>query len=140
MIAINLSGIMFNENLDNNRLGLKQNQVVNVRHVEEVYNLKGEKLNLNEYALQVTTELGKEIGWIPTLETIQKYGEEAKANGNKQKLEMQRQRYIDCQFIRDNIITDLFRNHLEVQGKICRLQTCEVTGAVESISVMFDYM
>ena len=129
MIAINLSGITFS---DLNNLGLEQNQVVHVRHVE--------KYDDNEKALHIVTESGGPIGWIPKLETIQKYGEEAKANGDIQKLEMQRQRYIDCQFIRDNIITDLFRNHLEVQGKICRLQTDYESGDIISVSVMFDYM
>lgn len=129
MIAINLSGITFS---DLNNLGLEQNQVVHVRHVE--------KYDDNEKALQIITSSGNPIGWIPKLETIQKYGEEAKANGDMQKLEMQRQRYIDCQFIRDNIITDLFRNHLEVQGKICRLQTDYESGDIISISIMFDYM
>ena len=129
MIAINLSGITFSD-LDN--LGLEQNQIVHVRHVS--------KYDDNEKALHIVTELGCPIGWIPKLETIQKYGEEAKANGDMQKLEMQRQRYIDCQFIRDNIITDMFRNHIEVQGKICRIQTDYETGDIISVSVMFDYI
>lgn len=129
MIAINVSGITF---LDLDNLGLEQNQVVHVRHVE--------KYDDNETALEVVTETGNSIGWIPKLETIQKYGEGAKEEGNMQKVEMQRQRYLDCQFIRDNILTDLFRNHLEVQGKICRIQTDYETGSIISISVMFDYM
>ena len=60
--------------------------------------------------------------------------------GDQYKIDMQRQRWADTSFIRDNIITDMFRNHIEVQGKICRLQTDYETGDIISVSVMFNYM
>ena len=130
MIAINLSGITMTENLNN--LGLETDQVVRVIHVE--------KYDDNEKALSVVDEMNNLIGWIPKLETIEKYGKEAIELGDQYKIDMQRQRWADTSFIRDNIITDMFRNHIEVQGKICRLQTDFETGDIISVSVMFNYM
>ena len=130
MIAINLSGITMTENLNN--LGLETDQDVQVCHVE--------KYDDNEIALSVVTESGNLIGWIPKLETIEKYGKEAVKLGDDYKSKMQRQRWADTSFIRDNIITDMFRNHIKVQGKICRLQYDYETGDIISVSVMFNYM
>jgi len=130
LIAINLSGITMTENLNN--LGLETDQVVRVIHVE--------KYDDNEKALSVVDEMNNLIGWIPKLETIEKYGKEAIELGDQYKIDMQRQRWADTSFIRDNIITDMFRNHIEVQGKICRLQTDFETGDIISVSVMFNYM
>ena len=130
MIAINLSGIQSTKNLS--QLGLEKEQEVIVRHKPE--------WDDNELALAVCDQMGNLIGWIPKLETIQKYGEQAKAENNEQKADMQRRRWADTSFIRDHISTDMFRNNINVVGKICRLQEDWETGDILSVSVMFDYM
>lgn len=129
MIAINLSGI---QSTNPTKLSLEREQDVIVKHIE--------KWDDNELALGVHDEQGNLIGWIPKLETIEKYGKEAAAEGNQVRVERERTRWLDTSFIRDNITTDMYRNNLEVRGKICRLQEDYESGDIISVSVMFDYM
>ncbi len=130
MIAINLSGIQANEKLHN--LGLENGQVVTVKHHPE--------WDDNEKALAIHDEMGNQIGWIPKLETIVKYGKNAKELGNVEEAQKQRDRYSNASFIRDHVWTDMYRNHINVEGKICRVQHDFDTGNIMSVSVMFDYM
>lgn len=131
MIAINLAGVQAIDNL--NILALEREQECYISHVPEWDD------NERAYAVHRLDD-DVLIGWIPKLETIEKWGKKAVEENNTSKIEMERQRYINCEFIRDNVTTDMFQNHLEVKGKICRVQQDYETGDIISVSAMFDYM
>ena len=129
MISINLAGVSFT---NPTKLALETKQQVIVRHHKEYDD--------NERALGVHTEEGKLIGWIPKLETLQKYINKFKEENNETQMLMHSDRKVITESLRDNIETDMFRNHINVMGTVSRLRQDYDTGEVYSVSVSFDYM
>ena len=106
-----------------------------VRVVHDVNN----KYQQQEYALMVVHEEGV-VGYIPCLNTIKKYIKKAEEDNDLRAYRNQRERYAITDLIRSNVISDLFRNHTEVIGKISRVQLDDDQEKVLSVTVSLDYM
>lgn len=78
------------------------------------------------------------IGYIPLLSTLKGYMQNARAENDLRRYEKEQLRYQITDFLRGNIETDLFRNHIPVKGKLSRVHI--ESGKVMSVSVAFDYM
>lgn len=94
----------------------------------------------NEIALSVHLESGKKIGYIPLLSTIEKWGRKAVEENNLDEYKYLRDKYRATSAVRDNIINDMFRNNISVEGVVSRIVTDDISGDVKSIGVSFDYM
>jgi|TARA_R100000479_G_C6271320_1_gene159621 hypothetical protein len=80
------------------------------------------------------------IGYIPKLMTISQWGIEARSRGDLDSYNYNRDRYIATKIIRDNIFSDMNRNHIPViPAWISRIVRDE-DDTVKSVGVAFDYM
>tara|TARA_B100000424_G_C22842266_1_gene449457 strand:- start:432 stop:821 length:390 start_codon:yes stop_codon:yes gene_type:complete len=80
------------------------------------------------------------IGYLPLLNTIYKRMIESKQRGDHQDYEYNLDKYNSAEMIRDEVTTDLFRNHLpHVDAEIFSVKYTE-EGEVLSIVVQFNYM
>tara|TARA_X000001388_G_scaffold63371_1_gene49309 strand:+ start:527 stop:916 length:390 start_codon:yes stop_codon:yes gene_type:complete len=129
MIGTTLSGITF---VNWNEVDINLQDKVNVREHKEYSD--------NEIALSVHLESGKKIGYIPLLSTIEKWGKKAAQENNSDECKYLRDKYIGTSAVRDNIINDMYRNNISVEGVVSRIITDDVTGDIKSIGVSFDYM
>tara|TARA_X000001382_G_scaffold110423_2_gene86962 strand:- start:6044 stop:6433 length:390 start_codon:yes stop_codon:yes gene_type:complete len=129
MIGTTLSGITF---VNWNEVDINLQDKVNVREHKEYSD--------NEIALSVHLESGKKIGYIPLLSTIEKWGRKAAQENNSDECKYLRDKYIGTSAVRDNIINDMYRNNISVEGVVSRIITDDVTGDIKSIGVSFDYM
>jgi len=93
----------------------------------------------DEKALAIKYD-GFTIGYIPSLRTIRKRFEDAKEFGDGQLASKHRDIYYTVKSVRDNVITDMYINHLAVKGRVYRIVRDEITDKVKSIGVTFDYM
>lgn len=130
MIGCTLSGVTF-INWQEVDINL-QDQVI----VKE----KEEYSDEQEIALGVYLDTGKHIGYIPLLSTINKWRKAAFEEQDEKKFNYLTDKYKATEVIRDNIINDMFRNKLMVQGVVSRIVTDDETGNIKSVGVSFDYM
>jgi hypothetical protein len=129
MIGTTLSGITF----------VNWNEV-DINLQDKVYVREHKEYSDNEIALSVHLESGKKIGYIPLLSTIEKWGKKAAQENNSDECKYLRDKYIGTSAVRDNIINDMYRNNISVEGVVSRIITDDVTGDIKSIGVSFDYM
>jgi hypothetical protein len=129
MIGTTLSGITF---VNWNEVDINLQDKITVREHKEYSD--------NEIALSVHLESGKKIGYIPLLSTIEKWGRKAVQENDSDMRKYLRDKYIGTSAVRDNIINDIYRNNISVEGVVSRIITDEVTGDIKSIGVSFDYM
>lgn len=129
MIGTTLSGITFVNWHD-----------VDVNLQDKVIVREDKEFSDNELALSVHLESGKQIGYIPLLSTIEKWGKKAAEENNLDEYKYLRDKYVGTSAVRDNIINDMYRNNISVEGVVSRIITDDVTGEVKSIGVSFDYM
>ena len=129
MIGTTLSGITF----------VNWNEV-DINLQDKVYVREHKEYSDNEIALSVHLESGKKIGYIPLLSTIEKWGRKAAQENNSDECKYLRDKYIGTSAVRDNIINDMYRNNISVEGVVSRIITDDVTGDIKSIGVSFDYM
>lgn len=129
MIGTTLSGITF----------VNWNEV-DINLQDKVYVREHKEYSDNEIALSVHLESGKKIGYIPLLSTIEKWGKKAAQENNSDECKYLRDKYIGTSAVRDNIINDMYRNNISVDGIVSRIITDDVTGDIKSIGVSFDYM
>jgi|TARA_X000001388_G_C2226667_1_gene121401 hypothetical protein len=129
MVATTLNGITF----------INFNEI-DINKGDEAICCVDEKFKDTEVALKVSIGCNSIIGYIPKLSTIQKWGEEAKAQGDVNKYQYCRDRYRSTKFIRDNVITDLYRNKINnIPCKVGNISRDEDDNVI-SVSVIFDYM
>lgn len=80
------------------------------------------------------------IGYLPILNSLYKRMIQSKQRGDHQDYEYNLDRYNSAEVIRDNVYTDLFRNHYPyVEAAIYSVKYTQ-EGEVQSIIVQFDYM
>jgi len=129
MIGTTLSGITFVNWHD-----------VDVNLQDKIIVREDKEFSDSELALSVHLESGKQIGYIPLLSTIEKWGKKAAEENNLDEYKYLRDKYVGTSAVRDNIINDMYRNNISVEGVVSRIITDDVTGDVKSIGVSFDYM
>ena len=131
MILTSLSGIQSMEY----PYPLEKDMDLSIMHEEDnPYAKEGEP------ALKVMHE-GHKIGYIPSLHTLKERVIEAKKRQDINSYEYNMDKYRATQSIRDEIMTDLFRNKSTfVPSKIYSVKTNPENGDVWSIVISLDYM
>ena len=129
MISINLSGIQSIVV----PLSIEVGDEVLVFHEED------NKYQQKEIALAAKHDAGI-IGYVPCLETIEKYIKKAEKDNDLRAFRNQSERYRITSHIRDNVINDIYRNNQSVRAKIGRVQLNDDQDKVLSVSISFDYM
>jgi hypothetical protein len=129
MIGTTLAGITF---VNFNELDIKSGDEVEISIDKDIQD--------DETPYVVKHKGIKTIGYIPKLMTIAQWGIDARARGDLDSYNYNRDRYVSVKIVRDNLYTDMNRNHQQVVlGWISRIVRDEDDN-VKSVGIVLDYM
>jgi hypothetical protein len=131
-MIINLAGTTF---LDDETKKALADGLISVDDPVRVEQMGDQKENYDaDFAIYSWNNL--QIGWIPQLKTIKKYIGKELENGNRDKHDMQYQRYKIVEKIRGFVTVDIHRNENIPQGTITNILS---TDNGYSISVNIEH-